>query len=82
MRQRVEYLDEHLYLLCNFIRNDSTVMPFELCATLDAIFDATELVGPWLDYGVSSFAEAARWVRGWLEPVYAADFFGLPDSAA
>jgi len=77
--RRLEYLDDRLYLLCNFLRNDATAMPFELCTTLEAIFDAADLVGPWLDYGVSSFAEAARWARGWLEPIYPADFFDLPE---
>jgi hypothetical protein len=64
--QRVEYLDDRLFLLCNFLRNDPTALPSEFCATLEALSDSADLDGPRYGYGASSYAGAARWVRGWL----------------
>ena len=64
--QRVEYLDDRLFLLCNFLRNDPTALPSEFCATLEVLSDSADLDGPRYGYGASSYAGAARWVRGWL----------------
>src|ERR1017187_1092550 len=43
--QRVEYLDDRLFLLCKFLRNDPTALPSEFCATLEALSDSADLDG-------------------------------------
>jgi hypothetical protein len=75
-----DYTEDRLYLLCNFLRNDFTIMPRELSNAFVVYYEDTiEMIVPWSKDESSSYADAALWVRCWLQDPELDDVFLLPN---
>lgn len=46
--QHCEHMEDHLFLLCNYLRNDRAIVPPELYNAIGTLRDATGMTVPWL----------------------------------
>jgi hypothetical protein len=65
--ENCEYMEDRLYLLCNFLRNDRAIVPRELCDAIKSLRDATGMTILWSEDEAPRYADAARWLRCWLQ---------------
>jgi hypothetical protein len=77
--QDCEYMNDRLYLLCNFLRNDRAIVPRELCDAIRTLRDVTGMTVLWSEDETPSYGEAARWLRRWLQDPELDDVFLLPN---
>ena len=61
------HMEDRLYLLCNFLRNDLAIIPRELCDAIKSLRDATGMTFLWSEDETPRYADAARWLRCWLQ---------------
>jgi hypothetical protein len=61
------HMEDRLYLLCNFLRNDQAIVPRELCDAIKSLRDATGMTFLWSEDETPRYADAARWLRCWLQ---------------
>jgi hypothetical protein len=77
--QDCEHMEDRLFLLCNYLRNDRAIVPPELCDAIGTLRDTTGMTVPWSKDEIPSYGEAARWLRCWLQDPELDDVFLLPN---
>ena len=77
--QHCEHMEDHLFLLCNYLRNDRAIVPPELYNAIGTLRDATGMTVPWSEDETPSYGEATRWLRCWLQDPELDDIFLLPN---